>query len=579
MAGALTKGAPGRRVLVIGGTGTFGRHLVRGILRGTTLGVVVAGRRMAAARDFAAACGADYPGRDVTAVALDTRTVDAAALHATGAFALVDAAGPWQHAEPRLARAAVAAGVHYLDLADARQFVVGFGAALDAEARAAGVVALAGASSTPALSNAVLDHLVAGWQAVESVAIGISPGNRAPRGLSVVRAILSYAGRPLRIFLDGRWVDCAGWGMTTRVTVPGLGRRWLSLADTPDLDIVPARFAVRRTVLFRAGLELSILHVGLVLASLPVRIGLLRSLEPLAPLFRSAAAILEPFGSDRGAMVVEARGLDATGAPTRATWTLLAEAGDGPVIPTLPALAALRALDDGRLTTRTGAGAYVGVLSLAAIEAEFGAYRIQTSIRVERPPCAPSVFRTVLGEAAFRRLPAPLRQMHAGTRWQAARGVAQVDGPTSRVAGLVGRAFGFPRAVARLPVRVALEPLVAGERWTRWFGDRRFASVLHGTGTPGRLVERFGPFSFELAARSDEQGLDLAVLGWRLGRLPLPGRLAPVSPAREGVDDQGRFRFDVEIRLPLRLGRIVRYRGWLVPEIQPCQPRSSTSSV
>jgi hypothetical protein len=51
---------------------------------------------------------------------------------------------------------------------------------------------------TPALSNAVLDRLTTGWRLVGSVAIAISPGNRAPRGLSMVRSILSYAGRPVR---------------------------------------------------------------------------------------------------------------------------------------------------------------------------------------------------------------------------------------------------------------------------------------------------------------------------------------------------------------------------------------------
>src|SRR2546430_4343015 len=39
----------------------------------------------------------------------------------------------------------------------------------------------------------------------------------------------------------------------------GLGRRWLFLIDTPDLDLVPQRFAPRRDALWRAGLELTLL--------------------------------------------------------------------------------------------------------------------------------------------------------------------------------------------------------------------------------------------------------------------------------------------------------------------------------
>ena len=47
---------------------------------------------------------------------------------------LINATGPYQRQDYRLARACIAAGVHYLDLADARDFVPGI-AALDAEAR------------------------------------------------------------------------------------------------------------------------------------------------------------------------------------------------------------------------------------------------------------------------------------------------------------------------------------------------------------------------------------------------------------------------------------------------------------
>src|SRR5262249_31754326 len=155
-------------------------------------------------------------------------------------------------------------------------FVAGFGA-LDAAARAAGVVALTGASSTPALSHAVLDRLTAGWQRIDRIEIAISPGNRAaPRGLAVIRSILSYAGRPVRVFAGGRGRGRRGGGRTRRRGMPGLGRRWLSLCETPDLDLVPARFAPRDAAVFRAGLELSVMHLGLLCASLPVRAGLMR---------------------------------------------------------------------------------------------------------------------------------------------------------------------------------------------------------------------------------------------------------------------------------------------------------------
>jgi len=374
-----------RTVLVVGGTGAFGSRLVGGLHKTTDLEIVIAGRDL----DRAAAAAAPL-GPRARALRLDAATVPPEELRASGAFVAVDAAGPFQGASYRLARAVIAAGLHYVDLADARDFVAGFGA-LDESARAAGVVALTGASSTPALSHAVLDRLTAGWRRIDAVEIAISPGNRnSPRGLSVIRAILSYAGKPVRVFEGGAWTARPGWGWPLRREMPGLGRRWLSLCETPDLDLVPKRFAPRQTAVFRAGLELSAMHLGLYLAGLLVRARLLPSLAPFARPLRWLAERLKGLGSDRGGMTVEVRGIDAAGAAARAVWSLVAEAGDGPAVPTLPALAAIRALADGSLS-QPGAMACAGVLNLDAIAREFAPYRISTQLEASQDRAAISL--------------------------------------------------------------------------------------------------------------------------------------------------------------------------------------------
>jgi hypothetical protein len=547
------------RVLVVGGSGAFGSRLVRGLAATTELGIVVAGRSRERAEALACAVARERPWREIRAVSLDRHAVTAAELAALGVFAVVDAAGPFQGGDYRLARAAIAAGIRYVDLADARDFVAGF-SQLDGEARRVGVTALAGASSTPALSNAVLDALTQGWSSVDTIEIGISPGNRAPRGLSVVSAILSYTGRPVRLLLDGRWQTRPGWALLTRRDIPGLGRRWLSLCETSDLDLVPARFLVRRSAIFRAGLELSILHLGLAATALPVRFGVLASLEPLARPFRFVASRLSSFGTDRGGMLVSATGRDAEGRSVRACWTLIAEAGDGPVIPTLPALAIIRRLVDGRLD-RTGAGPCVGLLSLDDLEAEFRPYRIRTETRVvidDRPP----LFARSLGNA-FDRMPTPIRDAHSPGHWLELEGEADIDGPDGFLAKLIALLFRFPPPGKNVPVRVTMEAHGDREIWTRNFGGRQFRSELR-EGAAGGLSERFGPFTFDLDVPTSSQGLTMAIKGWRLGPIRLPAWLAPSTVAREHLDEVGRFRFDVTIRLPLA-GRIVRYRGWLRP--------------
>jgi saccharopine dehydrogenase-like NADP-dependent oxidoreductase len=367
-----------KKVLVIGGAGAFGRRLVRGLLATTDLEVVVGGRDPARAQAVVDEECDENPSGRATAVAIDTGSATAAQLRRTGADIVVDAAGPFQGQGYRLAEQVIEAGLHYVDLADSREFVSDFHV-LDEQARRAGVTALTGASSTPALSNAVLDRLTEGWLAVDDVEIAISPGNRAPRGLAVIKSILSYSGKPVRVWENGSWRHRPGWGLPVRKDIRGLGPRWLSLCETPDLDVVPERFGVRGSVTFKAGLELSPMHLGLFAATIPVRLGLLRSLEPLAEAFRRTADLLDGWGTDRGGMVVAVSGVDADGAPACATWTLLAESGDGPYIPTLPALAAVRSLASGELN-RPGASVCAGVLSLDAIEREFAPYRITTHV-------------------------------------------------------------------------------------------------------------------------------------------------------------------------------------------------------
>ena len=75
-------------------------------------------------------------------------------------------------------------------------------------------VALTGASSTPALSHAVLDRLTAGLAAYRHGRDRDLAGQprRRRAGLSVMRAILSYAGKPVRVFAGGGWTDAARLG-------------------------------------------------------------------------------------------------------------------------------------------------------------------------------------------------------------------------------------------------------------------------------------------------------------------------------------------------------------------------------
>ena len=156
---------------------------------------------------------------------LDRSTIDTACLNALrarwpGLFAVADASGPFQTSDDRLPRAAIGAGLTMSTLPTHAPSSAASACSM-AQARAANVAVLAGASSTPALSHAVLDTLVAGSRKVIAIEVAIAPGNRAPRGLSVVQAVLSTVGRPIRpvsrLSLDrGRWMGTEQNDRTSR---------------------------------------------------------------------------------------------------------------------------------------------------------------------------------------------------------------------------------------------------------------------------------------------------------------------------------------------------------------------------
>lgn len=488
---------------------------------------------------------------------IDRDKAVAADIKALDAFCVVDAAGPFQNQDQRFARAVIEAGCHYVDLADGRDFVAAF-PALDALAKERGVLAVTGASSTPALSHAVLDELTRGWRRVDAVEIAISPGNRTAFGLAVIKAILSYVGRPVDVLRCGRWGRAPGWGMLARKKFGDLGTRMVSLCETPDLDLVPRRFAGVRTAMFRAGLEIPLFHLAISLLGLLVRVGWVKSLAPLSEPLRDAAALFRGLGSDCGGMLVEAAGVYGDGAPMRASWTLIAEEGCGPQIPALPALCVVQGLLEGRLARR-GAMACVGLIDLAALEGQFKRFRIHARRETRMLEAAPLLARALDG---FALMPEAVRAAHAPDPAVELKGEVDIEGAATWPAGLIARLFGFPGAGHALPASVTIEREDDGEIWIRRFGDAVFESHLSAGPGGNRLIERFGALSCELSARADARGFELAIEGARAMGIPLPRALAPRTQASASIDAQGRYRFDVEITLPV-VGRLVAYRGWL----------------
>jgi saccharopine dehydrogenase-like NADP-dependent oxidoreductase len=363
------------RVLVLGGYGNFGARICSALVRGREFEVVAAGRdpeRGARRAGFKSV---------VQAARIDLASPDLAPqLEHLAPAVVIHCAGPFQAQDYRVARACIAIGAHYVDLADSRAFVARFAEALDRPAKAAGLLATSGASTLPALSSAVVDALAGRFRELREIRITIAPGARVPRGEATLAAVLSYAGRPFKWRSGGEWNVAHGWQNLTRVRIPGLGVRWAAACDVPDLELFPKRYPTAQTVEFRAALELSAQHLALWAAAGWRRIGLPLPLENWSARLDRFASWMNRFGSDRGGMLVSVVGVDQSGTVAGLAWHVIAEAGHGPEIPCMAAILIVRKLSRGDWATR-GAMPCMGLLSLEEFAPEFERWGMATEIR------------------------------------------------------------------------------------------------------------------------------------------------------------------------------------------------------
>lgn len=285
-----------------------------------------------------------------------------------------------------------------------------------------------------------------------------------------------------------------------------------------------------------------------------VRWGWVRSLRGLARWMRPLQRITASAGTDRSAMSVTLRGWRGD-RPVARRWTLVAEQGDGPEIPTLAA--ALLAGDMVEERIAPGARDAASLLSLERFQPALDGLNVRHAVEELEVP-AP-LYVQVMGER-FDALPSLVKAIHLVHADAGAAGEGEVwrgGGLRGWIVGLVVR---FPPA-GRYPLHVAFSEAGGVERWTRNFGPHTFSSELSARGE--QLIERFGPLRFCFSLPSGGRGLAMELQSWSFVAMALPRRLAPKIDAREW-EEVGRFRFDVRIALPL-VGPLIHYSGWLRP--------------
>lgn len=536
------------KVVVLGGYGVFGSRLATLLIRDGH-DVWLAGRRLDKAQAVASNIGAK-------ALAVDFID-DPRPIFDLAPDVVVDAAGPFQDygADPyRLPRLCIRSGIDYCDLADDADFVTGIGK-LDDEAKSSRRRVLSGASSVPGLSSVVVRKLARDFDELLLIDTAILPGNKAPRGFSVIASIVGQVGVPSPVWRGGMWRSLGGWTDHRDIRLCGDIDRSAYFVNVPDIQLFPGLFGAR-SVMFRAGMELWIMNAGLVLLGALRRFWPLPANGMLIDLLQRISNLLLPFGTDRGGMRVAVTGRVGERVRRR-SWQLIAEAGEGPFIPGIVIRTLLRRIDQ----VKPGARPCLCETSFSDIEEALSDLAISTEIA--EADCQ-TLFQSALADR-WPSLPNELRALHSVQDMESFSGTAQITRGRSIIPRLIAWFVGFPPAGDDVPVIVTKTRTDAGEVWERCFAGKVFRSHCLPSPDAYHYRERFWPLNIELALEVGHGSMDLSVRrGWFLG-IPIPGALLPKSESREFVRD-GRFHFDIALSAPLGMGLIVRYRGWLVPD-------------
>jgi hypothetical protein len=368
---------PINQVLILGGYGNFGSRIAAALVK-DDISIIIAGRELQKAEDLRKKLKKNAVSHNITVAAFDAHQTLDQQLKRLKPTVVINTIGPFQTADYSIAKTCIQHHVHYIDLADARDFVTGI-TGLDTLAKKNNVLVVSGASTVPGLSSAVLDHYKNHFTTIDSLRYGISPGQKSPRGLATTQSILTYLGKPLKPWGHQKQKRF-GWQDLYRQYYPELGYRWMANCDIPDLDLFLERYGFN-TIQFSAGMESRALHFGMWMLSYLVRIGFALNLSKHAALLLSLSHLFDALGTTNGGMHMLIKGKNQEGKPLDMQWFILAKDNDGPQIPCVPAIILSQKIIQGTLDIQ-GAMPCMGMITLEEYMKALEGFSIQTHLMI-----------------------------------------------------------------------------------------------------------------------------------------------------------------------------------------------------
>jgi len=345
------------KVLIIGGYGNFGSFISKSLSSEAGIQLFIGGRSIKKAREFCAGLSSNH---QVKAVVLDINRNLGEVLKNIQPQLIIHTSGPFQTQGYQVAELCIELGIHYVDLADAREFVVGIDT-LDESAKKHDVCVYSGASSVPCLTSAIVDHYQSEFDELIGLDYGITTAQKTTRGLATTAAILNYTGKVFHTLIGGDLRPVYGWQSLHGRRYSDLGWRLLGNCDVPDLSIFPNRYPGLKNQRFYAGLELPFVHLTLWLLSWLVRVGLIKNLAGWARALLKISFLFDFAGSANSGFHMKMMG-KKQGLKKNVSFELIARGGDGPYIPCMPAILIAKKLATGVDIPR-GARACVGIIN------------------------------------------------------------------------------------------------------------------------------------------------------------------------------------------------------------------------
>lgn len=553
------------KILILGGYGVFGGRLAELLRELANIEIYICGRNLEQATDFCVR----YKGpAKVSPLGVDRNDLSDV-LFKIKPDVLVDASGPFQfydqnkNADPyTVIRDCIKAGVNYMDLADCADFVLGV-PNFNVQAKAADVFILSGVSSYPVLTTAVLSDM-AKHMKVHSVVGGIVPSPHTHFGLNNIRAIISYAGGPIKLQRDGEQQIAYGFTEHARFKIAPPGRAPLkdihfSLMDVPDLQIIPKQIKSLQNIWMGVGPVSKFMHCLLKIMAHIRKKYSLRAFTSFSAVFQKILNIVN-FGERRGGMFVKATGIKNARQVER-TWHMIAEGEVASYIPSMAVEGIIRKILTGK-KPKTGARVATKELTLKDYNFLFKDKPIYNGFRDLLDSSAP-LYRNLLN-TAYEDMPLAVQKLHGSNEPRVWSGAAEIIRSKNPLANIVALFFSFPKASKATPVSVTFTPQVDGsEKWERNFGGKKLRSIQRlGNGKNEHLLmEKFGLVEFAMVLVLENDKLLITPKSWTFIGIPMPKYLLPNGSAFE-ADKNGYFVFDVEIKAPI-LGLIVAYNGLL----------------